>query len=482
MQKLHKINVIVLWICGLSLIAFLVLSSGWIDSTIKSVVGMVTGLVIIPVLYFSKANDIIKGSGITVIIAFGCLTVSIVQGGNDSTFILSFIMMGMALLYFNRKIIITYLAIYIPICIISGIINPAYITGPGGTMKLCFESIFAYTIVGVLMIIATRRGGRLIDSTNRMLNRIKDDAETTSNVIQQLNVSMEESSQNIGSLTDRIQDISDAAYEMETLTKAMNTSASALSTLVSDTVHALNQNVELNKEMEKKFVEVGAAVHNGSDGASEVKKTLDSMKETVLVAGEATEILIRKISLVNVILKEINKITMRTNMLSINASIEAAKAGALGKGFSVVANEIKSLADESSESSKNIQQIITELSIQVDDVAAKTAAGTKSAMAGMDSMEKLLVTLDEIKKANDVTANVVLQETQTNGAVNSKFETVSFEINNLISSVVSISQAVETVSTDIHRQNDSIKNVNAEIGKMKSVTNSLNRSEELVEC
>ncbi len=478
MKRLHKINVIILWICGALMITFLTASGGLVDAVIKSDIGMIIGLTIITILYFSKANDIIKGAGITVIIAIACLVVSISEGGNAATFIISFIMMGMALLYFNKPIIISFLVIYIPICLVASIINPAYVAGPGATLKLCIEYIFAYTVVGILMIIATNRGGRLIDSSNKMLNRIKDDAQATGNVIQQLNVSMEQSSQNIGSLTAQIQEISDASYEIETLTKSMNNSATALSSLVSDTVSSLNQNVVLNAEMEKKFEEVGIAVKNGNDGASNVKVTLDSMKDTVLAAGEATEVLLSKIFSVNRILKEINKITMRTNMLSINASIEAAKAGEHGKGFSVVANEIKSLATESSESAKDIQQIITELSMQVDDVAAKTSAGTKSAIAGMESMEKLLITLEEIKSANDIVANVVLQETQTNNDVNNKFETVSSEIGNLVAGVISINESIESVSADIHKQNDSIKNVNEEIGKMKAVTMSLNRSEE----
>ena len=478
MKKLHKINVIILWICGVLLIAFLTISGGWVSTTIKSDLGMAIGLTIITALYFSKANDVIKGTGITVIIALGCLTVSITQGGNDATFMLSFIMMGMALLYFNKTIIILFLAIYIPICLVSGIINPAFIAGPGADLKLCIEEIFAYTVVGLLMIIATNRGGRLVNSSNKMLLRIKEDARSTGNVIQQLNFSMEQSSQNIGSLTEQTQEISDATYEMETLTKTMNDTAIALGSLISDTVCSLNQNVILNKEMEAKFEEVGIAVQNGSDGVANVKGTLDSMKNTVLASGEATEILLSKISLVNRILKEINKIAMRTNMLSINASIEAAKAGEHGKGFSVVANEIKSLATESSESAKDIQQIITELSIQVDDVATKTTAGMKSAIAGMESMEKLVSTLDEIKSANDSAANVVLKETQTNHDVNSKFEIVSSKISDLIAYVISNSNQIEAVSADIHKQNDSIKNVNEEISKMQAVTMSLNRSEE----
>lgn len=478
MKKLHKVNLIILWACTIILISFITITKGLVQSTIISDVGMISAMTVITILYLSKASDIIKGTGITVIIALACLAVSISQGGSETTFILSFIMLGMALLYFNKTIIISFLAIYIPVCIVAGIINPAYIAGPGADMRTCLESIFAYTVVGILMVLATNRGGRLIASSNKMLTRIKEDAKTTGNVIQQLNISMEESSQNIGSLTEQIQGISDATTEMESLTNAMNNSADALSSLVSDTVSALNQNVVLNKELEKQFEEVGYAVQNGSNGAVQVKMTLDSMKETVLAAGEAAEILLNKISSVNRILKEINKITMRTNMLSINASIEAAKAGANGKGFSVVANEIKSLADESSESAKGIQQIITELTLQVDDVAAKTSAGTKSAIAGMESVENLLVILDDIKNTNNIVANVIYQETQTNDDVNNKFEIVSAEISNLVTDVLSISESIQSVSSDIHKQNSFIKNVNEEIGKMKEVTNSLNKNED----
>ena len=108
MKKLHKINVIILWICGILMMGFLTISKGLVDAIIISNAGMLIGLSIITVLYFSKANDIIKGTGITVIIAIACLATSIAQGGNDATFILSFIMMGMALLYFNKTIIISF--------------------------------------------------------------------------------------------------------------------------------------------------------------------------------------------------------------------------------------------------------------------------------------------------------------------------------------------------------------------------------------
>ncbi len=475
MNRLHKTNFTILWICAVVLIATVMVLQGFTVVGRISIIGMLICMAMVTGLYFSHANDVIKGTGMTLIIALGCISVSIMQGGNAGAYIVSFILLGMAL-YFNEKIIFSYLVIYIPVSLIVFFVNPAYISGPDGDKRTALEFVFSYLMVGIMMYLATKRGSRFIKHSSAMLTQIRQDTERTDSVIQDLNVSMEESSQNMSGLTDQIQSVSDAAYEIETLTKSMNGSIGTLTSLVSDTVAVLNRNVELNDELETQFAQVGEAVSNGGSGVQEVRGTLDTMKGAVLAAGEATDVLLKKISSVSSILKEIQKITMRTNMLSINASIEAAKAGANGKGFAVVAGEIKGLANESSDSAASIQQIIAELEAQVDDVAAKTSAGTQAAVAGMESVERLVSILDEIKSANDMVAEIVTEETQTNTDVSSKFEAVSTEIAGLVSSFESIGGSVESVAMEIHRQNNSVKSVNDEIGKMKVMTNSLNSS------
>ena len=473
-EKLHKINFTILWICAGILITFLTISRGLTQQTIISDGGMLICMLIVTGLYFFKRlGDVVRGTGMTVIIAIGCILVSVSEGGNSASFVMSYIPLGMALIYFNFEIIRAYLCIYIPICVVLMLIDPANISGKGATMILAGENLFAYLVLGIMMLLATKRGGRLVTASEQMVEKIRKDTEHTGVVIQQLNSAMAGSSADIGSLSEQIQSVSDATYEIETLTHSMNDSAITLNSLVSETVTALGRNVALNDELGTQFSKVGEAVENGSVGAEDVRNTLDTMKDTVLAAGEATEILLTKISSVSSILKEIQKITMRTNMLSINASIEAAKAGVNGKGFAVVADEIKSLANESSDSAASIQQIIVELEKQVDDVAAKTGAGTQAAVAGMESVQKLISILCDIKSANDVVAGVVTEETQTNSDVSTRFEVVSNEIANLVSSVESISQSVASVAAEIHRQNDSVKSVNDEIVRMKEVTNSL---------
>ncbi|NLV87016.1 MAG: hypothetical protein GX025_07340 [Clostridiales bacterium] len=469
MKKLHRINVTIIWVCTICLSVFSLSKGANTEAYIK-VGSMIVASIIATGFFVSKANDIIKGSGITSIIGVFTLVASFAAGGSDITFAVSYAALGMTLIYFNKQIILAYLCIYLPFCVVAIIIDPKYILGANATTVLAIENVFIYAIVGVLMIITTDRGGKLIESSEELFQRICKNNDETKDVVTELTSSMTESSHNIGSLADKISNISDVTSQMEGSTNELNSFAGSLDNLVKDTLQALSQNVELNKELEERFSEVALAIEAGNDGANEVKAILDIMFDTVLSSSRATEELLSKIENVDMILNDINKIAWKTNLLSINASIEAAKAGEHGKGFAVVANEIGSLAKESSESSKGIQDILTELSQRVDDVAKKTAAGTKSAIEGRESVENLLEALQKVKDTNDRVAQVVSEETRTNDEVSSKFEAVSEDMSDLISNVYMMGQNVKSVSADILEQNSSVVRIREEISKMESIT------------
>ena len=469
MKRLHRINLIIIWVCTTCLTVFSLSKGANTEAYIK-VGSMIFASIIATVFYISKANDVVKGSGITGIIGVFTLVASFAAGGSDITFAVSYAALGMTLIYFNKQIILAYLCIYLPACIIALIIDPKYILGPGATMILALENVFIYGILGALMVITTNRGGKLIESSERLIREIRKNADETNTVIAELTSSMTESSSSIGSLANKISTINEVTSQMELSTNEMNTFAESLDKLVKDTLQALSQNVELNKELETRFSEVALAIEAGNEGANEVKSILDIMFDTVLSSSRATEELLSKIANVDLILVDINQIAWKTNLLSINASIEAAKAGEQGKGFAVVANEIRSLAKESSESSQGIQDILTELSHRVDDVAKKTSAGTKAAVDGIESMKNLLEALKKVKETNDRVAHVVSEETQTNDEVSSKFEAVSEDMSSLISNVFKMGQNVKSVSGDILEQSSSVVRISEEISKMESVT------------
>ncbi|MDQ2086004.1 methyl-accepting chemotaxis protein [Herbivorax sp. ANBcel31] len=133
------------------------------------------------------------------------------------------------------------------------------------------------------------------------------------------------------------------------------------------------------------------------------------------------------------IIKTISTIADQTNLLSLNASIEAAKAGEAGRGFSVVANEVKKLADQSKESSKEIKIII-------DGILQKTDNTTKVAHNANEFMEEQL--------------NIVKE-------TDNSFKSIHKSMESLIERVDNVSQSIKSALESKKDTSESIQNISA---------------------
>ncbi|BAU64293.1 methyl-accepting chemotaxis protein [Stanieria sp. NIES-3757] len=133
----------------------------------------------------------------------------------------------------------------------------------------------------------------------------------------------------------------------------------------------------------------GASMERTVSSILQLRQTIDETAEKVKSLGDASQQISRVISL-------INQIAMQTNLLAINASIEAARAGAEGKGFAVVAEEVGELATQSAQATKEVEKILAKIQKETAQVVEAMAIGTTQVVEGTRLAEDTKQSLEQI--------------------------------------------------------------------------------------
>ncbi len=192
-------------------------------------------------------------------------------------------------------------------------------------------------------------------------------------------------------------------------------------------------------EQASSIEELSAAIAEISDNvnsnASNSQKANELATESGTVAAETLKdmnamlLAMKQISVsaedIGKVIKVIDDITFQTNILSLNAAVEAARAGVSGKGFAVVADEVRNLAQKSSESAKEIATLIDGTITSVKQ-GEKIAEKTGAAFYGLtDKIQEVVTTVEDIAKASSEQAASIEQITEGIDQISSVVQTNS---------------------------------------------------------
>jgi methyl-accepting chemotaxis protein len=185
------------------------------------------------------------------------------------------------------------------------------------------------------------------------------------------------------------------------------------------------------------------------DGITSMSTLTDSAKQTSEITGNvirAIEALAEKSRSIVQIVESINSIARETNLLSLNASIEAARAGESGKGFVVVAEHIRQLADQSAASASEIQKIINDIIQNTSDVVniAKEAEST------MNFQEQAMAQTAQSFVAMDEQIHTLLNSVDGISANMKNMETARCTTLNAIEGISSISAETSAGSANVN--------------------------------
>ncbi len=323
--------------------------------------------------------------------------------------------------------------------------------------------------------------------------------------------------QNVGEeLASNMTETASAVYEISTniegIKKQMLTHSSSVIAVgsslqvMSETIEKVDEHIAIQtKNVENSSQAINSMVSNIKTVAYTVENNLKTLEDLNSATGKGKTIIAETVDLSksvdesSEILLEtssiIQNIAAQTNLLAMNAAIEAAHAGETGKGFAVVAGEIRNLAEESSTQGKNITSMLKDLKEKIGrvnaaalsiehqfdtifELAGKTKNQEKNIMNAMqtqsDESKQIVQAMShiedvtgEVKKSSKEmlsNSNLVSREMERLGTMS---DIIASSMNEMASGAVQISNAVHEVS-DISQMNKrSIENLVYEVGKFK---------------
>lgn len=243
-----------------------------------------------------------------------------------------------------------------------------------------------------------------------------------------------------------VQDQSASASEQAS---AINETTTALEQIRASSNQTLEEVQRLGESADKAHQESShgvQAVDTAVEGVRQIRQEMKGIAETIFSLNEHTQ-------QIGEIIAVVRNLAQQSKMLALNASIEAAKAGEAGKGFAVVAAEVKDLAEQSQQSTAQIQNILQDIRYATDRSVMATEEGTKGAERGLELVERAgeaVHALMEVVGRTATSSQQIVAATRQEAEGITQVTNAMAEINTVITSLVKSMEETRQASAQVN--------------------------------
>ena len=315
---------------------------------------------------------------------------------------------------------------------------------------------------------------------NNSMNDFVEGMRGTLTTIKEVSERLSSDSQNSNTAAERLEEAAGQQSEsMDNIRDNMNNMAKAISetaqnaTELAQTVAELADNENEVEDVMKRLVTKADA---GQKDMKNVADSMDNIITSMNEIGEAVDGVSDAASEITKIVDLIDSISSQTNLLSLNASIEAARAGEAGRGFAVVATEIGQLANNSTDATRQIATIISEMSERVNQLSERSQGNKEIINTSAASVSVAEETFREITKELGNTSHILANMTDMMNRVNDVATNMASVSEEQSASTQEISDTVDSVTTSAKEVAESSENVAEASSSVADAVDSINES------
>jgi methyl-accepting chemotaxis protein WspA len=262
-------------------------------------------------------------------------------------------------------------------------------------------------------------------------------------------------------ITSSADQITASGRNLETTVKEQVASTNEVSATAHEIAATSRELVKTMEQVAAMAEQTTVAAGNSKDNLNHIDSVMRQLLEATEVISSKLEIMDRRANNISRVVTTITVVADQTNLLSLNAALEAERAGEYGAGFSVVAREIRRLADRTAVATLEIEQMIKEMQSAVSTGVTEMDKFTKSVV---DSVE-------EVGRISEQVAQVI-QQVQ---GLTPRFEQVSQSVDEQSQGAQQISEAMEHLSQASQQTAGSLRETNHALEELDEATHSLKR-------
>ncbi|MFH1194384.1 MAG: methyl-accepting chemotaxis protein [bacterium] len=271
-----------------------------------------------------------------------------------------------------------------------------------------------------------------VQNIEQMLRQVFEVVQSTASASNQISTSTEEIAAGIHEQSSQTTEVAGAVEEM------------------TKTIFETSKNTSLASEASKNAGEIaregGIVVRETIEGMNRIAVVVEKGADTVHALGRSSE-------QIGQIVQVIDEIADQTNLLALNAAIEAARAGEQGRGFAVVADEVRKLAERTTKATKEIASMIVQIQKDTEAAVSAMGEGKLQVAKGKELADRSEISLKEIIKGSEKVTDIVMQvaaaseqQSAASEEISKNIEAISNVTNESSSGIQQIARAIEDLN------------------------------------